>query len=179
MQMTTDLRVIKTIRDIQEGFIQVLQDKSFEKITVNDICTASLVGRSTFYHHYQDKYDLLEQMNHTQANNFKALLSNRVQQLQQDELLLDLYNGLVPDRKIITTLMTITDVKDNLKAAYFKILKQYFDKVASQIRIDVPNDFLSDFYANSALTAILWSLEHGQQEKIATFMNSLVKKSIG
>lgn len=177
--MTEDLRVIKTIRDIQNGFIQVLQDKTFEKITVNDICTASLVGRSTFYHHYQDKYDLLAQMNHNQIEKFNDLLSDRIEQLSQDELLLNLYNSLIPDSKVITTLVEISDVKDNLKATYFKLLKQYFVKVSSQIKIEVPNDFLSDFYANSALTAILWSLKHGHQEEISKFMNGLVKKSIG
>jgi len=177
--MTEDLRVVKTIRDIQKGFIKILQDTSFEKVTVNDICTASLVGRSTFYHHYQDKYDLLEQMNQAQADKFNSLLFDRMKRLHQDDLLLDLYNGLISDKNVIMTLVTISDVKNDLKTTYFKILKQYFVEASSQIKIDVPNDFLSDFYSNSALTAILWSLKNGHQSEIATFMNGLVKKSIG
>ena len=105
--MTEDLRVVKTIRDIQKGFIKILQDTSFEKVTVNDICTASLVGRSTFYHHYQDKYDLLEQMNQAQADKFNSLLFDRMKRLHQDDLLLDLYNGLISDKNVIMTLVTI------------------------------------------------------------------------
>lgn len=176
--MTEDLRVTKTIRDIQTGFIQVLQTKSFEKITVNDICNASLVGRSTFYHHYQDKFDLLEQMNQSQANKFNLLLSKRMEKLDQDEFLIDLYNDLARDRETITTLVTVSNEENNLKSAYFKLLKKYFTSVSPQIVVDVPDDFLSDFYANSALMAILWSLKNGHPEQIASFMNELVKKLI-
>ena len=49
-----DLRIIKTNRDLEAGFIQACQMKPFAKVTVNDICKAGLVGRSTFYHHYQE-----------------------------------------------------------------------------------------------------------------------------
>lgn len=176
--MIEDLRVKKTIRDIQNGFIEVLETKSFEKITVNDICNASLIGRSTFYHHYQDKYDLLDQMNRHQAKKFNQLLFQRIQDLDKDELQINLYNGLVSDRKIIIALVSVNNVDNNLKSAYFKLLKKYFSEFSPEIKVDVPDDFLSDLYANTALMAILWSLKHGHQEEIAKFMNEIVRKLI-
>ena len=59
MAKKEDLRIIKTRRDLRLGLINLLQEKKFEKITVTDICKRSLVNRITFYKHYEDKHQLL------------------------------------------------------------------------------------------------------------------------
>lgn len=46
---------------ITEAFLALLNDKDFEKISVTEIVQKSGFSRSTFYLHYMDKYDLLEQ----------------------------------------------------------------------------------------------------------------------
>lgn len=56
----TDLRVIKTLRQIDEALLDCLQQTSFQKITVEMLCQSALINRSTFYKYYIDKYDLLE-----------------------------------------------------------------------------------------------------------------------
>ena len=55
----TDLRVIKTQKVLYETLIKLLKTKSFEEIKVSDICNEALINRSTFYAHYNDKYELL------------------------------------------------------------------------------------------------------------------------
>lgn len=42
--------------------LHLLQTKDFEKITVREICEEAQVNRSTFYAHYQDIYEMMEQM---------------------------------------------------------------------------------------------------------------------
>jgi len=39
--------------------MELLEKKSFRKITVNDICQNAMVSRSTFYMHFEDKYQLM------------------------------------------------------------------------------------------------------------------------
>ncbi len=58
----TDLRVLKTQRAIREAFMQLLAEKPFESITVQNIIDRALVNRKTFYNHFRDKYDLAEQV---------------------------------------------------------------------------------------------------------------------
>ena len=36
-----------------------MREKEFEEIKVSDICNKALVNRSTFYAHFEDKYELL------------------------------------------------------------------------------------------------------------------------
>lgn len=55
-----DPRIIKTKRQIDRALIECLSRYPFQKITVDMICAASMINRSTFYKYYTDKYDLLD-----------------------------------------------------------------------------------------------------------------------
>ena len=49
-----------TQKAIIDSFMELLQKKSLDKITVKDIIEETEINRNTFYYHYQDIYDLLE-----------------------------------------------------------------------------------------------------------------------
>lgn len=57
---TTDLRILRTKKNIHQAMISLLTEKSFDKITINDISKKADISRGTFYLHYQDKYELVE-----------------------------------------------------------------------------------------------------------------------
>ena len=56
-----DLRVRRTRKLLQQALIEGTVEKGFAALTVRDITERAMVNRSTFYRHYLDKYDLLEQ----------------------------------------------------------------------------------------------------------------------
>lgn len=66
----TDIRIVKTRRAIQTAFLKLMKEKGFAAITVKDIIQEAEINRSTFYAHYEDKYDLL--------NNIENVLLNRI-----------------------------------------------------------------------------------------------------
>ena len=66
----TDIRVIRTKKAIESAFIEILSEKSFSKITIEEICKKANVNRMSFYNHYEDKYDLLNVI----INNVKETL---------------------------------------------------------------------------------------------------------
>ncbi len=55
-----DPRVIRTRRLLQQAFRELMLEKSFQAITVQDIAERATVNRVTFYAHFADKYALLE-----------------------------------------------------------------------------------------------------------------------
>ncbi|MDF2925125.1 MAG: TetR family transcriptional regulator [Paenibacillaceae bacterium] len=55
-----DPRVKRTRRLLQHAFMELLGQKSFEAITIQDITERAELNRATFYSHFQDKYELLE-----------------------------------------------------------------------------------------------------------------------
>ena len=56
MDKKEDLRVRKTKTNLYKALIELMEEKSFEDIKVIDICRVSLINRSTFYDHFNDKY---------------------------------------------------------------------------------------------------------------------------
>lgn len=56
----TDLRVVKTLRQIDQALLENLRQRPFPKITVDQLCQSALINRSTFYKYYQDKFDLMD-----------------------------------------------------------------------------------------------------------------------
>lgn len=57
-----DLRVVKTRASINKAFITLFFEKDFDTISIKEITEYAQVGRKTFYLHYIDKYDLLDQV---------------------------------------------------------------------------------------------------------------------
>ncbi len=54
----TDRRVLRTRDTLGDAIFALMQEKSFNQITVQDLLDRAGVGRSTFYAHYLDKHDL-------------------------------------------------------------------------------------------------------------------------
>jgi AcrR family transcriptional regulator len=69
-----DPRVRRTRQLLQGALRTLLQKKSFDDISVQDIADRATVNRVTFYDHYPDKYSLLEA---SVASGFHALLAER------------------------------------------------------------------------------------------------------
>lgn len=61
-----------TQKAIIDSFMELLQKKSLDKITVKDIIEETEVNRNTFYYHFQDIYDLLESAFEEEAVKFRS-----------------------------------------------------------------------------------------------------------
>ena len=55
-----DPRVKRTRQLLQKALMELMAEKSFQDITVQDIAERATVNRVTFYAHFEDKYALLE-----------------------------------------------------------------------------------------------------------------------
>lgn len=61
-EKTLDLRIRKTRRAIRSGLVAACRAKPYARVSVTDICKASMVSRTTFYDHYTDKNALLAEV---------------------------------------------------------------------------------------------------------------------
>ena len=71
----------RTDRDITNALFLVMERKSFEKITVQDILEEAMINRSTFYQHFSDKYAILERL----QEQYIGGITERMDALAKDE----------------------------------------------------------------------------------------------
>ena len=76
---------VRSRRLINQAFLELLREKSFEKITVTDIVKRADINRSTFYAHYPDVRGLVEALMEQAVNQSVSLVAN----LSFEELFLD------------------------------------------------------------------------------------------
>ncbi|MGE7984150.1 TetR/AcrR family transcriptional regulator [Solibacillus sp. NPDC093137] len=57
-----DKRIIKTKRLLKNSFIQLLQEEKLEDISITSIVERSGISRVTFYNHYNNKENLLNEI---------------------------------------------------------------------------------------------------------------------
>ena len=77
-----DQREIKTKRAIKNAFLILRAQKPIEKITIRELAALAEISKATFYLHYQDIYDLSEQIG-------KEVLTNILNSISRPENVLE------------------------------------------------------------------------------------------
>lgn len=76
--MMDDLRILRSKLTIKRAMLDLLTKKPFKHITIKDISDKAMVGRSTFYHHYLDKYDLVDNLITDSLDDYEKTLHKRL-----------------------------------------------------------------------------------------------------
>ena len=89
-----DRRVRKTRMQLRAGLTQLMREKPIKDITVRELAQLVDINRCTFYLHYRDIYDMVEQVEQEVFEEFEALVrAHPAQELQSKpiSILLDLF----------------------------------------------------------------------------------------
>lgn len=68
-----DRRIAKTREAIKKAFIELMNEKHFDKITLQDISDKANISRRTIYLHYLDKFDLLDKLIEEHINELQEM----------------------------------------------------------------------------------------------------------
>ena len=81
MNTSNNKRKRESQEKIEKTFLQLIQKKNIDEISVSTICEISKLNRSTFYANYIDIYDLVEKVKNRMAEEFANFhLSNNSKQ---------------------------------------------------------------------------------------------------
>lgn len=183
MNKKDDLRVIKTRKLIYQTLLELMKEKTFEEIKVSDICSKAMINRSTFYAHYEDKYELLvdflsnlkEEFAHELNENCKENLSIREYYIRLISLFLDhidskrdVYNSIiVNNRSSIMMDILLSVVNDD-------ILKRFKE---NDINLKVPTEVISKFYLGGVINIGMEWLSNSNKytkEEILDYLELLI-----
>ena len=177
-----DLRVQRTRKLLQEAFIALTVEKGFAAITVRDITERAMVNRSTFYRHYLDKYDLLEQyMNELYAlTSEESFLAEKLGTAPNE-----VPSGLVNLFKHVQKyadfyrVMLGTQGDPVFTERFRQNAEKRFRLLLSNIEPDPnapPVDLRISYVSYAGIGAIVWWLENNQQctpEQLAIWLGQL------
>lgn len=76
MNKMADRRTKKTQKAIKNAFLILLKEKELTKITVYEISHLADIGRGTFYLHFQDIFDLYQQLENELLNQLLEWIEN-------------------------------------------------------------------------------------------------------
>lgn len=93
------------------ALISLLKKKSLEYITVREICEEAGVNRSTFYLHYEDIGDLLEETTRYLLNDFLSYFSTELKSVSLNYMECELDELIFINNKYLTPYLTY--IKDN------------------------------------------------------------------
>ena len=174
-----DLRVVKTRKAIEQAFIRLLSQNTFDRITVQNILDEALVNRKTFYSHYSDKYELADLLIEEQLALFKEALETRLSHDENEEgfpeVLRDFYLGLQENRVNLLALMDVRTERHCLRDELIALLKDaYRERVERDDDMqmdDITLDYLSSYYAATVISSIRWFLETNDERAIKVIEN--------
>lgn len=109
------------------SFYKLLEQKSFEKITVKDIVEDCGINRKTFYYYFADIYDLTEQILRLEITRFLDSLS---EDTSLEERILALFELIEKNKKAIRHIHNSSN-KDEFEKYLFKVL---YDVLISRIK---------------------------------------------
>lgn len=159
----SDRRPVRTRKSLRDALIELILEKHYDDITVQNIIDRADVGRSTFYTHYRDKEDLFR-------GDWERFLDFFVQHIDFDNIE---KGRFVPIKHLFQHLMDFHPfyralVKSNKSDQLLKIGQEHLaarieNKLTvwlgkEQITL-VPISILSNYLANEIFALLKWWLD--------------------
>ena len=69
-----DKRATESKQQLRKAFFQLLREREWAKISVQDLTKTAGIHRTTFYQHYEDKFDLAQQVMDEMFDTMKAAI---------------------------------------------------------------------------------------------------------
>lgn len=102
MQQTTDRRVRRTRKLLQDALLGLLLHKPIEDISVKELAEAADVARATVYVHFRDAVDVLQQLEQALYEELSSILGSPA---QRADLLQEIFAFVLKNRTTFEALL--------------------------------------------------------------------------
>ena len=157
--MKTDLRIIKTNNTLYDALINLLKEKTFEEIKVSDICQKALVNRSTFYAHFNDKYELFMSL----INSLKESLQAELKSIEETNLkdyylkMIEVFLNHIEGKEQIYKSILINNRSSIIMDMIYDTITEDINQKVTKNDKDVPNEIFTAYYLGAIVnTGIEW-----------------------
>lgn len=177
--MKKTLRNTKTKSLLSQALIHLMKEKTFDEIKLNEICEQAMVHKTTFYNHFQDKYDLL----HFVIEEIQMTIK---QNTNTDNGLIAYYLSIAKQyikniKEYPSLYVSLFDSNTNGVCPYI-VYDTFVEDVEREIEkvnnISVPSHYIAKFYVNAVFSVINEWVITGMREsedKIVSYIETLIR----
>jgi AcrR family transcriptional regulator len=200
-----DRRIQRTRQALRTALLELIKEKDYDAISIEEITDRANVGRATFYLHYKDKEDLL-------LEEFSEIVFKRAQVISEIP-----FSAWLPmteedpseDKPLQPLLMVFQHIHDNSDLYYLLLKGANSSRIIERIRkvsteaivkfvetkmqtdpipllFEVPIDFFAAFFSGALLSIVSWWIKEDMRhtpEEVANMFRSLffrgARKALG
>jgi AcrR family transcriptional regulator len=193
VQHKEDRRVARTRRALREALLELIQEKGYAAVTVEEITTRANVGRATFYLHYKDKEDLLLEQFSELANERARLLSDiplsawRPGATLPVMPLLSIFKHAADNEELYQVVLRgdghfriAERMRSIIAVSISEVIEAIVRNEAPDLCLQIPVDYLASYFSGALLGSIAWWLEQNllkrpsPEEMALSFQNMFI-----
>jgi AcrR family transcriptional regulator len=192
-----DRRILRTRLALRTALVELIQEKGYEALSVEEITQRANLGRATFYLHYKDVEDLLLEEFTERASDQVRLITEiplsfwkkvgeRAPSNYEIEPILPLhlvFKHAAENAEFYRVILRgqnsqriANRINEIIVASYNEVINTKFPNMPTKIFADMPVDLLAVFFSGALLSCINWWLEHNltpPPEKMALIFQNL------
>lgn len=185
-------KYFNTAKKMNDALITLLETKEFEYISIKEICHIANVNRSTFYLHYSNMNDLLEETIKSLNLSFNSHFGSKenestiISKDNLEDLLLINDDNLIPYLNFIKENKNIYKVLKNhpklfnANKTYEQMFRKLFVPIMNRFGLDEKwHKYLMDFYISGLTSIVLdWVYDDCKipVQEVSDFIKGLIVK---
>ena len=164
MAQKTVLRIIKTYKAFTDAFWQLLSEKGFEDITVNELCDRAMVRRATFYKHFADKYEFFAFVIRAKQAEIDAQIRQHIDTSHPYAFYIGIIKHtldfLISNQKLVQTVLesdmlaTVMDILS--KQIALDITQKLKEDVRNGISLPASPQVMAQFFTGALVYTVRW-----------------------
>ena len=176
----SESKYFNTAKKMDKALISLLEEKSFEYITVSEICKRAEVNRSTFYLHYENTVDLLNETARFLLDDFVSYfkgdvknITHKLQESALDELnfisneYLQPYLTYIKDHKSVFSTVLLHSVSFGFNEIFQRLYENIFNPILERYNYPTADrKYAMMFYLNGITAIVKEWLKDGCEKTI-------------
>ena len=176
----SESKYFNTAKKMDKALISLLEEKSFEYITVSEICKKAGVNRSTFYLHYENTVDLLDETARFLLDDFMSYFNvdvkkftNKFKESSLDELnfisnkYLQPYLTYIKDNKSVFSTVLLHSVSFGFNDIFQRLYENIFNPILERYNYPTADrKYAMMFYLNGIIAIVTEWLKDGCEKTI-------------
>lgn len=169
MRKKEDLRILKTKACLYRGLMNLMKTKPFEDIKISEICKESLINRSTFYDHFNDKYELIESLMNDMRKELveklnKSIKTNNIKEyyIELMKILLDHIKSNIDIYSSAIKINSNSIARDMMTEVVITSATKEIDE-RYENKSDIPTKKIVLYYASGIINIIIESINNKKQ----------------